>query len=419
MRPQSTDPLSRAIGRELEQRIAGLQQQLDSAKSETLYAKDVATDLRKRRTQDRKEWGDEKAKRIALQKEVKTLKTTIAEMEAQQSLEAERNAFLRATSHSTIALETPSRTTEITDVQSKQGDNLDIDLLRLENKKLKSQQALLEDTMKENEALHRDKSASGKTITDLKDKITNLEINLEARTKDLDDLIKKHESAVKLSNSRAADIIKGNEKHTKLKQQIDKQSAELKKCREEVSEQKGVKRKLIDCPENIGITKDDFEKGSKIAKIGTAEEVSELRMAQARPVRLVKIAEKYGPKRGALAPTLPDLLAPSVEAPASPPIPEPITLSEIAPGPPIPSSTKLDSAKFPNFPFFLQRKCLPSPSSTAPETPSEVYKGTESKPTVPEETRPDDVPVAKPSLVARLVEEAGEEAQEVEAVKGE
>jgi len=165
----------------------------------------------------------------------------------------------------------------------------DTELLRLEIQKLKSKQVLLEDTMKENEALHRDKSATAKTITDLKEKliaVTDLEVKLKAKTEDLDELTRKHESAVELSNRRAAEITKGVAERSRLKQQVDQQAVELKKYRDEDKKQGGCKRKLMEYLKDVGVTKDDFEtEGDTLEKAAKLRRQS--RPHRDRPMRLL------------------------------------------------------------------------------------------------------------------------------------
>jgi len=233
MPPNSTDTWRRAIYEDPEYAIQEIEKELASAHEENTRLHVSLQDISKRRTEDRKSGAAERMRRIALDQEIKRLNSTITAMAAEKVMLSSK-ALSRDTAGNSW-----TDSTKAADAEETQSDEDGDVPPELENQRLKSQRLLFADIRKENETLHREKSVTAQTITDLEEKIN-------AASRDLKELTKQHERMIGLSLTRMRLITQGDEERSKLRHRIDELVLELNKPTEHDKKQDGRKRKLVE-----------------------------------------------------------------------------------------------------------------------------------------------------------------------------
>lgn len=249
----------------VKQEIHELQEELGTAKLQNADLKVKNTDIRKRRTADRKQWTAEQQRGFQYQREIPTLKVQLSAREREQRCGNAHYLY-------TIPRSTPT-------ALHVEGNDQNIKLVQLENKKLRSRQPLLEDTMEENQALHEDRVQKAKQIGDLmhelectagddseKDhQIETLEQEVtklkESANSDHNTIARSREDSWNRAREIARLTTDNQQKATEidlLTKKVEQQEIELEKHRTESEQQECRKRRLAAFLDSRGITKDDL-----------------------------------------------------------------------------------------------------------------------------------------------------------------
>jgi len=260
---EGAEPDLNAQLNEAKQKLHELQEELGTAKLQNADLKAKNTDVRRRRTADRKQWTAEQQRGFQYQREICTLKAQLSPREREQRCGDAHYVYT-----------SPRSTPTVVHVEGN-----DQELLQLENKKLRSRQSLLEDTMKENQALHEDRVQKAKQIGDLLKELectAEIDPDKDHQIEELEQKVKKlkesansdrntiarfkedsSKCATKISHLREDNQQKGTEVGS-LTKQVEQQRIELEKHRMESEQQECRKRKLAAFLDSMGITKDDL-----------------------------------------------------------------------------------------------------------------------------------------------------------------
>ena len=225
-------------------------------------------DVKKKRTEDRKSWFAEKARRITAEKKIAELHAEIMNLERRSS------SVSSASTRSTQTSDPPGNEDPgVSNNRTIVNDSAEIDLLRLENKRLKSQQTLTEDLTKEIQALHADKDAKARDIANLlADHNRHVEEIAELNT-DRKEWDRERAWLHRDYSDLRAKIGEIKQENYDLAEQLQEQKKELETYQQENEQQKGQRRKLAAFFKDIGLTKDDFEEQQGAAKARASDVV--------------------------------------------------------------------------------------------------------------------------------------------------
>lgn len=250
---------------EVKQKIHELQEELGTAKLQNADLKAKNADIRKRRTADRKQWTAEQQRGFQYQREIHTLKVQLSAREREQRCGNAHHLY-------TIHRSTPT-------ALHVEGNDQNIKLVQLENKKLRSRQSLLEDTMEENQALHEDGLQKAKQIGDLMNELectADDDPSPDHQIETLEQEVTKPKESANSDRNRVARLREDNwnrareiarlttdnqQKATEivlLTKKVEQQEIELEKHRTESEQQECHRRRLVAILDSMGITKDDL-----------------------------------------------------------------------------------------------------------------------------------------------------------------